>query len=350
MQCVNCGFENAPGLTRCAQCQSSMDLAGVSIEPPRRRKGLLGYMARPFWRMRTGVVQPLRERMGITWRLPPAFRWAAQAMVWSLLPGLGQIARGRRRLGYPILAAWLVLGLLAVSYAGSGTGWLLYYLMLGVQCLAIGLTMAPAMAQTSVGVRLITGLCVFLFLHVVLYGSIRWGSALYAQPLELPNIPRNSLIATDDVLLVQGPVGRPKAFSRGDLVVYAIGGGYAHGGPGNYYVQEGTGIDRIVGQPGDRIQIAHQQVLVNGLPPERRNSPLADVSGWQDVPELTAGADEYLILPSLFPPSVGAYGNQQAAREAYLRMVADIVRVKADRIQGKVLWRVRPLKRWGTVE
>lgn len=344
MQCVNCGFENTPGLASCARCRSRLDLGAVSVAPPRRGKGLRDRLTSRGRSARYAVGQVVREAReglaGIGRRIGTHVTLAGRPvpwrlLLWSILPGMGQIKAGQKRLGRWLLLAWVAACLLALIQTGLPSSWLLYSLLLGIHCTAIALVLAPTMAGRHVMFRLAVGLVIFLGLHLLVYGPIRAAGRGFVQVFQVNRVQPNSWLADSDVLACQGR-WRAGDCRPGDLVLYSI----PRINVGNTFVREGAGVDRIVGMPGDRLAVRQGRLLVNGAEPARGMAPLGALDQWRDVAEIQAGPDEFLIVPSLL-------GELRAVP---LELASQIFRVKKDRIMGKVFWRIRPISRFGPLE
>jgi signal peptidase I len=79
-------------------------------------------------------------------------------------------------------------------------------------------------------------------------------------------------------MLVRGRGG----FFRGEIVLVEDGLG-------------GNATKRIVGLPGETVEITHSQVYINGRPLQENYLPKGTVTG-SEVPTIVLGPDEYFVL------------------------------------------------------
>jgi signal peptidase I len=226
----------------------------------------------------------------------------------------------------------------ALAYVGAPNGWRFFILGIIIHAMCIGMVLRSALARYSRLTQMLTGVATgFVLLFGVYVPLVALGSSV-ATAVQVNGVFRPGLIHNGDVLVCQGTFTRPRTFRRGDLVMYRIG---SNVGPG-FYVRSGYGVDRILGLPGDRVQMKRARLFVNGEPVPPDHLPLGVLSGISDF-DITVGDRGYLILPSLFELHGLHYGNDQLRRDVLLA-VALVPR--AD-ILGPVFWRLRPLSRFG---
>jgi hypothetical protein len=330
MQCVNCEFENIPGVHQCARCQSVLELDGVAVEPPRAGPYRIASRLRR-------LANPISQ--GITW-MPrpqklPAIHAAWQPVAWSLVPGLGHIRHYDRNFGLFVLGAWLACLPLMLLSIGLALSWacvalaVLIHVLAVLSLLNVHLTRSVAASRTICGLFLFAGLWVFVYQPA--------GGVLHRCyiPLTVQGIWANSFVENGDTLLCQGPWLRPRAFQRGDLVVYrpAAPRGLAGG-----FAEASFAVDRIVGVPGDAIRIGDGRISVNGRTVGTTSPPsdpflLAVVEG--KVPE-----SQYMIVPSGPQiPAPGAGGNTMGR-----------CLVNQDDVLGRAVFRTNPLWRFGRIQ
>lgn len=130
-----------------------------------------------------------------------------------------------------------------------------------------------------------------------------------------------------DVLLVEKVTRYFGAIDRYDIIVF--------------YPDEKTkkangdyNIKRVIGLPGETVQIVGQTILINGEPLEEAyGSTEMKIAGVAEQP-LKLGKDEYFVLGDNREVSLDSRRNGP---------------VPLSRIEGKLLLRIFPLKRFGTV-
>lgn len=330
MQCLNCGLENVPGMHQCARCQSALDLAAISVQPPRRSQSLLARLTYGWTRRALSPADRIRLA---AWgrqiaRYLPNSKWLRYAW-WILVPGTAPIAMGYRKLGLGLLLAWLAAVLLAILTAGSSVAALAYMGAISIHATSIGVLLGRFRLGNRLAVRILTGLLLFAALHLFLYGPL---SRSFVQAVPISNIATAPNLRNGDIVLCRGRVLRQEC-RLGDMVAYGLDG---HG-------LGGLGMDRIVGLPGDRICIRDGQLLVNGMAPAP--GPLGPVKDWPDISEVTARPDEVLIFPSLLRLHVAGQGRSQLPR-----LFDSVVRVKKSAVVGRAVCRSWPPNRWGKVE
>ncbi len=342
MQCVNCGFENIPGMQQCVRCQSSLDLAEAVVAPPRAGRYRAGTRLRQGWnglRLRlkdlTQALPRWRPRSG------PLDHVAWEALVQSaVLPGLGLICRGRRLAGWLLLGAWLGCITSAVALYGSQAGAWLLMGAVAAHGMAILAHLGPGLAELTTLGRMWRGGMVFAVLALAVYLPPQILLGRFYVPLQVPaGMPANPVLRAHETVFREGPWRRPERYARGDLVFYRIHA-QQHGG---VYVRQGHGLDRVVGLPGDQVTVTGGEVLVNGMPPAR--GLLGAVSGLPDL-SYTVGPDEYFILPTMagLQQLHGPLADQQVTP-----VLLRVSRVRSDDVLGRVVFRTFPWSRWGPV-
>lgn len=341
MQCVNCSFENMPGMSTCTRCGSVLQLGDICVQPPRAsRHRAATRVQRVLHPLRARVARLHLSRRQLTWLLPEPV--SLPALLWSIIPGLGHLKIRRPRLGWCILSAWLFLMLLAVL--SLGTAWHSFFWngMVATHLVAIVSLFAASLSYERLLVRALFGLVIFVGLHLVLYQPAAWAGSHVCVLLPVPRIGANNTVRKGDILLYQGSWMRPDSFRHGDLVAYRIEAWQQDG----YYVQAGLGLDRIVATPGDHVRVTDGVLYVNGapLPPDR--GTLGALPELNDF-EAEVGSGEYLILPTCLDVRLG--GEQARNRGIYQRLIGSVSLVRHEDVLGRIWFRLRPLKRFGPV-
>jgi hypothetical protein len=310
-----------------------MDLRHVEFMPPRAAGGVRSRtaavrFAAGDWNIRGGaaVGEFLRSFQ------PRVDRHAVLVLA---LPGLGHLRNGSRAAGLILLTGWFVLLALAAYHVGTPESWYALGAAVGWHTTSVGFLAARSIRYESVWERLRIGLKSYAALLLLLYGPVLLLGHQFFGVLRLDHIRGIPALANGDVLLVHRRGVFATTWRRGDVVVYAI----RERRRGGYTVAPGTGVDRIIGLPGETVATGIGGITVNGQPLPDGLGPL----GRQRLPDavIRAGADEYVIFPSLLPWR----GRGVEASDMYPVVAA----VREADLHGKVWWRVRPWSRFGAV-
>jgi signal peptidase I len=346
MQCVACGFENLPGLERCARCGSPLDLDAIAVEPPRASTLRLGTRAA---RVRNTVGRHVRTSLP---SLAPVGRWlryrmpadiSMRGLCWSLLPGGGPLATGRPRLGWVLIAAWCVCLLAALLMVGTATGWFLLGLAVSVHAAGVFAVMATNLVFERLWIRAVFGLVAYTVLFLFLYRPVAQLGMQFVIVVPVTAVGAPGVLADGDALLATGPWLERGNYARGDIVLYEIPEISGDG----YQVPAGRSVDRIVGLPGDQVEIVGGKLLINGQPPAAGMMPLGPVPRSADV-DWTLGPYEYAVLPSQVEFHMP--GDPREAQVIARSVLSEASRMSSTEIVGRVWWRWRPFDRFGALE
>jgi hypothetical protein len=107
-------------------------------------------------------------------------------------------------------------------------------------------------------------------------------------------------------------------------------------------VRDGFGLDRIVGVPGDYVELKKGRLLVNGQPPRPEEMPLGRTTELVDF-AFRVGRGQYAIVPSRLDLAI--YGKAQA-----VPILQQISLVSDDDVLGRVVLRLRPWSRFGRIQ
>lgn len=345
MECPSCTFQNTPGTRNCVRCQSLLDFSAVRVEPPRARGGTLirgvrGAAATARFRLRDAGLStavPRRLRLpGLTLRerLEAISQVRIRgvtvaALLASIVPGMGQWIMGSRRRGITILFVWCLLMLFYIANYGSGRGFFVGTMAVSLHCGSVVALLSTTLIEASLRFRAAVGLLVYLVLLVLVYGPMYFGSGLLIGVLPAQNLRVGAEISEGDLVLHTGPWLKP-LLNRGDLVAYSVRAARE----GNVLMHEGVLIDRILGEPGDLVELRDGKFFLNGEAAPDALQPLG--SGFRNIGDLsiTAGPDEYILIPSTL-------SNQGRAASGALRALWErTCRVSRADVLGRVFWRV----------
>ncbi len=129
-----------------------------------------------------------------------------------------------------------------------------------------------------------------------------------------------------DKVLINRFIYNLKSPKANDVVVF-----YPNGNKKSHFY-----IKRVVGTPGDKVQIIDGEIYVNGEPFDQKDTEPIEVAG-QAEEEITVGEDEYFVLGD----------NRNSSEDS---RYANIGNVKKEDIEGKVWFRTSPRKSIGRVK
>lgn len=125
MQCPSCQFENMPGSRHCARCAASLALASMEIDvhPPRATSLSRRLSSPSIASLRRGLQSfQVDVRSFFKADVTASFHGSLLDYLMLLAPGVHQIRRGHRVLGWIFLGFFLSLLILSVSRAGTILG------------------------------------------------------------------------------------------------------------------------------------------------------------------------------------------------------------------------------------
>jgi hypothetical protein len=312
----------------------------VAVEPPRAsRFRVVTQVRRVRYRLGGLTPDPSAWLARLRFLLPEQLDW--RALAWSIVPGLGHLRTDRPRLGWPLLTIWLVCVALTVLSVATVWNWLFYTAMVATHAVAVLSVFAACLAFERFIWRVLFGTLVFFCVQLAVYTPAVWLGTRILLPITIDyRFERSEYLSPRDGLLVAGPWLRASEFQRGDVVLYEL----RSAGSGEYIVHAGYSIDRVVGCPGDHVRIANGELMVNDSVPPRSQQPLGSVR-IADGFDVHLGPREYAVLPT----SLQLRSNLPPPRlRAVLRTVMFHTSVvNEEDITGKVLWRLRPLTRFG---
>ncbi|MBS0198292.1 MAG: hypothetical protein JSR77_16185 [Planctomycetes bacterium] len=341
MECPSCNFQNTPGMKTCLRCCTRLDFSDVQVEPPRAS----GVAAVRAVRRAQDVVDIGVRNVASRMTLPrmgsgsSPFRGATSAELWaSLIPGGGQLVRGERRLGRGLLLAWLAFIVLAAASLGTDLQWLFNLGIMGTHSLAINLLLRRELANMGLRQRAAWGIVIYVSIVVCVYVPAAWILTGLFQVRQIDGFTPTRQMQPGDVLLISGRWLTPERWKRGDLVYFRHSGfnfGHAWG-------SAGYAVDRILAGPGESVMFVDGVPQVKGVDLPGEMWPLRPMRpGFNTA--LHAGTDEVIVLPSLARMVTGGNGEMGT-------IMSTIGRVDTGHVYGKVLYRLRPLSRFGSIE
>ncbi len=310
MECPSCGFQNMPGIDRCAQCSTSLASrqASESVRPPRARNRTLEQ--RLWWAISRvpglrGIARWAEETStgenaagvgsadSVYAPSPGPFSWiplrACGLALLSVIPGFGHIFVLRQvRQGLTMLVTSLAWLCLAAAEYRSPMADLLVWGAIAASMVSFAVTIDclrnPDLHPGGTR-RIVFAVCVTLATYLGGYTALRVALSPVVQTYTvMGRIPTATLDEGDSVLVrvMNNPL-------RGDVI---IGGG-----------QYGAVAGAVIGMPGDEITIS-DRLSVNGRAmrvalPALNVNPLGEFQDYatEDPVTLTLGIGEYWVMP-----------------------------------------------------
>ena len=166
----------------------------------------------------------------------------------------------------------------------------------------------------------------FLYLVIIILGIVIVPK-FFLQRIIVDGSSMESTLHTDESVLIEKVSVRMKALKRFDIVVF-----YPYGPKVDKYY-----IKRIIGLPGERVQISDGRIYINGALLEEHygKEELISYAGTASE-EIVLGKDEYFVLGD----------NREVSQDSRYTSVGN---VKRKNITGRVLLRIWPLSVLGTV-
>ncbi len=339
MQCVNCHFENMPGLQACCRCGTSLGLATAAIEVHPPRAGRWAKIRRKMFpsvrRWRYGLSNWRQSLVGgLDENLPEA------DFVWRMaIPGWPQNFGGRPIFGRLLMGTWL--GCLVFGFVLYGSP--VWQVLLGVALTCHLMTIIDVVWTATPELRdRLTQLLQYSFVvGFCLYGSGFWllSRSVIAQQFNYPALP----FQIGDVVLCRPLGGSPAA---GDVVLYDIPPHHLNR-PGMIIRVEGGRIDRVLGVGGDHVVWRNQSLMLNDKPSPWRPLNPGNVAAPFDI---TVPENSVLIVPS-----TSEFGLRWGVNGGDVRNIRGVTNldfqnlcvVATSRVQAKLFWQTWPLSRFG---
>jgi len=322
-----------PGESRCFKCGSVLSGQGVAVDvhPPRMDRWKGPFRAVPRWIR-------LRTRFGERLRVPAFLRImsgnAALGLVLSLIPGLAQAVSGRFREVRWFVFGWLLLLPAGIFFYGSGTG----YLLLGI---AVGLHGWIAFRHSLMKEHAEIGQRIFDFsMLLVVFGLLYFGvrSTLLGDFMfgyTNLTIPYQN-IESGDMLLARRSLSGAEDLKRGGLVQSTL----RMVGRGRRVFSGGARtIVQIVGLGGEKIEITDGAYVVDGRMLDGEQYPVPEWLKGRKIGPIVVDVNSYFVN--------AVYNVEGRGMQLTAEMVGQACIVKSSEIESKVIMRWFPLKRRG---
>ncbi|MBN1895657.1 signal peptidase I [bacterium] len=196
-------------------------------------------------------------------------RWWLAGLLSYLVPGLGQVYNGQATKGLLfnfLMATWggLVFSLVffMLKHPPARIRIFLFFLLFGISLLLHLLIILEAMhtaGKKGKGYPLQPYNRVIIYLAALLvslgvdYSVSKAVKEYVLKPFRIPSISMEPVLLSGDHLLSNQLHYADHNPSRGDVVIFL-----SHGQPGDYYIK------RIIGLPGDTLEIRDKSVRING--------------------------------------------------------------------------------------
>jgi len=306
IECGKCGLQNLDHVTVCIECGNSL-IQDISDSQEQvyfpARAGKYKNIRLLFYKIRrnTGaldinkpnpVAQVDSSYLNKFLLDLPDYKGAAA----SIIPGLGHVIQKRFLRGFIFFALWLACLLFGILFYGRVFSNFCFGCAIAIHasaafdCLPLSLPFFNNI-QSRVGMMLslmaLSLVCYyggFSFINARLFGV--WINLNRAAPV----------LMKGDFILIR----RQTEYKRGDIVFYHTAGhGINMGQDVNFFIAAGTYFDRIIGLPGEKIEIIKGKILINNNPLGDKFYPI-NKTNVRDM-TLTLKENQYFIYDSLTP-------------------------------------------------
>jgi signal peptidase I len=308
MKCRQCGINNPAENETCFVCGARIPkIAPEDIKLPTlpKSKTFRGLRNLTFGlKLRKDTIKAALQYFEMQWQILRHPWWAA----WlSVIPGLGQAYNRQWTKAILYFSIYLILIIAIIIKINDPVSDYIIYFALGltvvsfvdamVSCLKkyqdIDLEFQPTRRQKISA----------LFFALFAFGAILIFCQLeFAVAFRLVHINNNSLQpyiqVGDRVCITCVPYWfrNPK---RGDVVWYHTVGFRAEDGENLWIIAEGTNLERVIGLPGELVEMKEGKVYINQIPIDTRYYPLVT----NNMPNMSIQLpqDTYFILRSVIP-------------------------------------------------
>lgn len=181
--------------------------------------------------------------------------------------------------------------------------------------------------QDYFGKGKIRGFFLWIFEILVMIGLGAMAAVFFCQNMEMTESSMEPTISVSDVLLVNNLAYRFGKPERGDVIVFQT----SDNENASIYIK------RVIGMPGETVQIKDGQILINGTTyMEQKDLASISYAGLAEN-EITLGSDEYFVLGD---------NRNNSADSRY----SDIGNVKRNQMIGKVWFRLKPYGSMGFIK
>jgi hypothetical protein len=229
------------------------------------------------------------------------------------IPGAGCIIRRRRKTGFGILAAWLVMACVFLMRIGRTESGLAFGFMMGLHVVGTALwirrrNLDGVNSMNSTGLVFLTAM-----ISLVYMPARNWLENNVILPLNIQGR-----------IYMVNPGVSAGSIHRGDFVAYTTP---AITLPNHTMVREGAGLRPVLGMPGDTVVFGPASYSINGQ--EHPNQPAMPVTGSFTVP---AGC--WFVWP-VYPPQMGV-ADQQRVMQALVENWNTMALVKQEQLLGSL--------------
>jgi signal peptidase I len=338
MQCVNCHFENMPGLDHCGRCGASLQIATavIDVHPPRARDRR--YLRLPFELLWSRISRAASAAISAGFDSPRVDCPPALVIARLIIPGWPQLYLGQKIRGWFFLTSYF--GLLIAGLLFLGTGFGSIFLGLAVAVHASSVIDLVFVATGTEQARILYCFCYGGLVAIVVYWPTIFLFSRIAVPV--PILQATGFLQPGDIVIYNPSAYRWSRPHLGDVVIYnmastQIPASQLQGHRNVVYQLGGRQIDRILAGPGQHVTTKNGELQIDGQleGPKPLNASIRFQPG-----ELTIPPNRYFIVPSGVPYLNGTIPSQLLNYAAV---------VPAHAIEGKVYLRNYPFNHIGIV-
>jgi len=357
-KCPKCDLKNLDHLTACIECGTNLETertesTKANYIPPRSGKfktlklsfykiqrsfGSLdsgGRSSNPAIAGRDFIADVSETGKGFFRELIEVLSQSAPVL-YSVIPGVGHLCQKRLKRGGIVAGIYFISLLLGIFFYGRIFSNICFGVMLTAHavaffdCLPISLALFKTIRS-----RLITMGMIFLLVLVsyrAIYLSVnekisgKWVS-FKAEPV----------FTSGDFVLIKNQ----DKYQRGDIVFFnsnAAGQIYRNGGNEYYRLRNGTYCDRVIGLPGEHIEIKDNKIFINSIALSEKFQPLRKIL--MRPMQCKLQENEYFVYYSLH--------NTRQTIPTNLLLLHNVV--SEDNIKGKAFMIYAPLNRMKLIE
>lgn len=339
--CKNCGFVNLDTQRTCLKCKTILEHDEGHIHEVKLRKINLSAFLSPLNSFQYKIINILSPN--IPKNLP--FRFPFLAGLLSLIPGCGAIYNHQPKKAIFFIISYLIfLSIVIITLLKPYSNiiialFICYVLFCYVDAFATSLLINGQIWTLRYTLAMFTYL-LFMFGLILTLGQFFFRPVFLLvnikQDVFEPYFKKNDRVYVDCLSYWF------KSPKRGEIIYYNPKEFSFHYGLNMYVVHEKNSFERIIGVPGDKVQIINKKIFVNGNPVPEEFYPVGKL--YPDNLEITVTEKKFLAIFSHIAKDEGMIFGIGAATMPAIN-ISDYTKtclVEKKEIHGRVLFRYNP--------